>query len=80
VEVEAVALVDDLAVPGQAQPADLGQDVVGQLGAVALGVGVLDAQQHLATLLPSDQPVEQHGARPTDVQPAGRRRREAQAR
>ena len=50
VEVEAVALVDRLAVPRQAEPADLVEDVVGELGPVALGVGVLDAQHHLAAL------------------------------
>jgi hypothetical protein len=69
---DVVALVDRLAVPPQAEPLDHLEDVVGELGPVALGVGVLDAQDHLAAVLAGVDPVEEDGAGATDVEVAGR--------
>jgi hypothetical protein len=69
--VHAVALVDGLAVPRQAEPPDLVEDVVRQLGPVALGVGVLDAQQHRAAGAPRLEPVEQQRARVAHVEVSG---------
>ena len=63
----ALGLVDGLAVPVEAEPAQHLEDVVDQLGPVALGVGVLDAQEELAPVPAGEQPVEQRRA--------GRRRR-----
>jgi hypothetical protein len=80
VELPALALVGGLAVPAEPEPLEHVEDVLGQLGPVALGVGVLDAQQELATDPARLEPVEQDGAGAPDVQVAGRRGREAQPR
>ena len=64
-------------VPVQAEPPQRVEDDLDVLGRVALGVGVLDAQQHLAAGVAGLEPVEQRGARATDVERAGRRGREA---
>src|SRR5271157_2999220 len=45
----------------------------------ALDVGVLDAQDHDAALLPCEQPVEKRGAGVADVQMSRGRRSEANA-
>ena len=74
--VEAVGLVDRLAVPVETEPPQHVEDVVGQLGPVALRVGVLDPQQERARVRPREQPVAQRGVRRPDVQVARRRRRE----
>ena len=79
VGVEAVGLVDGLLVPVEPEPLERVEDVVDQLGPVALGVGVLDAQEERAAGVAGEQPVEQGGAGAADVQVAGRRRREAAA-
>ena len=65
-----------LAVPVEAEPLQPVEDRVDRRVSRAGAVGVLDAQQHLAAEALGEQPVEQRGARPPDVQKAGRRRRE----
>ena len=59
VDVGAVGLVDRLAVPAEPEPLHRVEDGVGELGPVALPVGVLDAQQESASGRPSEQPVEE---------------------
>src|SRR5204863_7816245 len=66
-------------VPVQAQPAEPVEDRLQGLRHVALLVGVVDAEDELAVLLPGEQPVEQGRADPADVQVAGRARGEAGA-
>ena len=68
--------MDGLAVPVEAEPAQHVEDVVGQLGPVALCVGVLDPQEERSAVRPREQPVAQRGVRRPDVQVARRRRRE----
>src|SRR3546814_17058308 len=72
VAVEPLALVGRLAVPAEAQPLEHLEDVLGELGTVELGVGVLDAQDELATDATGFEPVEQAGAGAADVQVATR--------
>ena len=62
-----------------AEPAEAVEDRLQRLGAVALGVGVVDAQDELAAVPAREQPVEQGGADAADVQVAGRARGEAGA-
>src|SRR5262249_18656139 len=70
-------LRDRFAVPRDAEPSEPVQDRVdGGLGR-ALAVGVLDAQEHLAAAPARIEPIEQRGARTTDVQKAGRGGRKA---
>ncbi len=61
------------AVPVQAEPGEAVDDGVDGLLRRALAVGVLDAQQELPAAVARQQPVEQRGAGPTDMQEAGRR-------
>src|SRR5262249_37974876 len=58
-------------VPGDAEPAEAVEDWLKRLGLVALGIGVVDAEDELSALLPGEQPVEQRGAYAADVQIAG---------
>ena len=68
-------LVDDLAVPVDAEPGEPVEDGVDRRLGGALTVGVLDPQQHLAAAAARIEPVEQRGAPAADMQKAGRRRR-----
>ena len=70
-------LVDDLAVPVEAEPFETVDDRRRRLGGRAHPVGVLDAQPETAAMMAGEEPVEQGGARPADMQKPGRRRREA---
>ena len=70
-------LVHDLAVPFQPQPLQPVDDRGDGRLRRALAIGVLDAQQHAAAEMARVKPVEQRGARPADMQEAGRRGGEA---
>ena len=70
-------LVDDVAVPVEAEPAQPVEDRVDRRLGRALAVGVLDAQQHLAAEAAGIEPVEQGRARAADMEEAGGRGREA---
>ena len=70
-------LVDDLAVPIEAEPLQPVDDGVDRRLRGALAVGVFDAQHHPAAVLLGVEPVEQRRARAADMQKAGGRRSEA---
>jgi hypothetical protein len=58
-------------VPGHAEPAHALQDAVDHLIRRALGVGVLDPKHEDAAVATGQQPVEERGAGPADVQIPG---------
>jgi len=58
----------------QAQPGQPVQDHVGCRRGAAFAVGILDAQQESAAVVPGKKIVEQRSTRPPDMQQAGRRR------
>src|SRR5262245_24574707 len=60
----------------EAEPLHTFQDSPDHLFAGSLDVGVFDAEDEFAAGLAGEQPVEQCGARPADVQISRRRRRE----
>jgi hypothetical protein len=66
-------------VPVDAEPAQAVVDGVRVLRAVSRGVRILDAQYKDAAVVAGEQPVEERGSRPADVQMTGRARREADA-
>ena len=70
-------LVDDLAIPFQAKPVEPINDGVDCALRGPLAVGVLDPQQHLASAPTRVEPIEQRGARASDMKKAGRRWRKA---
>ena len=72
--------MNDILVPVQPQPLEAFEDRARALVGAARLVGVLDAQQELAAMLPSKEPVEERGARAAHVQVAGRGGRESQSR
>ena len=72
----AFELVDNLAVPRQAQPVEPVDDRRDSPRRRPHAVGVFDAQQELAAMMARKKPVEERSARPADVQKPGRRRRE----
>ena len=79
-EVGAVRAADAGAfVPMDAEPAKAVEDRLQRFGAIALGVGVIDAQDELAAMFPGEEPVEQGGANAADVQIAGGTRSKAGA-
>ena len=80
VQTASLGLEDRALVPVQPEPRQGAIDPLGPLVAVALGVGVLDAQQERTALLTGEEPVEQGRAGASDVEIAGRRRREANPR
>jgi len=71
IQIEALALVGDLAVVVQAQPRHGVQDRLGHVGLGALEVGVLDAQEKGAAEMAGQEPVENGRARAADMQVAG---------
>ncbi len=77
VPVGAAELRDGIAVPVELQPFEAVDDGGDGFRVVALAVGILDAQQHLAAPALGVKPVEQRGAGPADVQVARRRRSKA---
>ena len=79
VPLEVGALVDGLLVPREAEPLHPLEDRAGALVGAARLVGILDAQQELAAVVPDEQPVEEGRARATDVEVAGGGRREAKS-
>src|SRR5690242_11648140 len=66
-------LVDDLAVPIELKPFEAVEDCRDRRLRRPLPVGVLDAQEHLATAAAREEPVEQRCARPSDMEEASRR-------
>src|SRR5579862_2671753 len=73
-------LVDDLAVPFEAEPGEPVDDRGDRLGGRAHPVGILDAQQELAVatravklVVAREEPVEEGGAGAADMEEAGRR-------
>ena len=69
-------LINGIAVPIYPEPSQAIQNGVDRRLGGALAVGVLDPQQHGAAAPARVEPIEQRGARATDVQEAGGRRRE----
>ena len=70
-QLDPLALDHRCAIPGQAQPAEAIENVVGELLLAALPIGVFYAQQELATVVTGEQPVENRRAGRADVQAAG---------
>ena len=66
-------LVIFVAVPVEAEPPHPVEDGVDRLLGGARLVGVLDAQEELAAVMPREQPVEERRPRPADMQKAGGR-------
>ena len=63
-----VELECDLAVPVEAEPAERLLDLLCRLGHLAAGVGVLDPQPELASLVAGEQPVEERRVDVPDVE------------
>ena len=66
-------------VPVDAQPVEAVEDRLQSLLDVPLLVGVVDPQDKLPTVLPGEEPIEQGGADPADVEVSGRAGGEAGA-
>src|ERR1019366_2324955 len=77
VQIHALRLEVRALIPIDAQPAQPDEDAFHHLRRRALEVSVLDAEDERASVMSREQPVEQRGARPADMQVAGRRRRKA---
>ena len=58
-------------IPLHAQPLEIGDEIDQGLGVVAGLIGVLDAEQEIAADVPGEEPVEQRGAGPADMQITG---------
>ena len=67
-------------IPVEPQPAQTLHDARDHLPRRSLGVGVFDAQDEGAAMAAGVEPVEQRRAGAADVEIAGRRRRETDAR
>ncbi len=72
---DAGILVDDFAIPGDAEPSEPVQDRRNRRLRRTLAVGVLDPQQHLAAATTRIKPIEQRGPRAPDVEKSGGRGR-----
>ena len=72
VQVEPIGLVHGLTVGLEPQPVEHVEDVARELRTIALGVGVLHAQEVFAALLTGEHPVGQRTAGATDVQVTSR--------
>src|SRR6478672_2779234 len=72
-------LVHDFLVPLQTEPLESFVDRARACLGAAGAVGVFDAEEKLAAVVLREQPVEQSGARTTDVQVSRRRRRESKS-
>ena len=66
-----------LAVGGEAEPDEIVADRLREGLGRALGIGIVEAQQETPALFARIQPVVERGADVADMQPPGRRRREA---
>ena len=77
IERHAVGLAE-LFIPVEAEPAEILLQRLGIFGLAALGIGVVEAQQHLAAELAGEQPVDQRGAGIADMEVARRRGGEAE--
>ena len=71
VDVEALALIGQVAVPVQAQPLHGGENGIGVFLFRARGVGIFDTQAELAAEVAGEQPAENGGTATADVQMAG---------
>ena len=76
---QAIRLVKRSLIPVKAQPAQAVEDAVDQFRAIALDVGVFDAQNERAARVAREKPVEQGRARAAHVQIAGGRGRKTHA-
>ena len=76
IEVEPLRLADDQ-VGSEAHPLEVVTDRLVELGRRPLGVGIVDPEDEFAAILPREQIIVKRGADVADVQPPGRRRREA---
>src|SRR5262249_42121908 len=63
-------------IPVQAQPAETIEDGLEGLGDVAFLIRIVDAQDELPAVVPGEQPIEEGGTHPADVQITGRARSE----
>ena len=77
IQLRSLRLIERPFVPVHAQPLQTIDDALNEFGLVALGVRVLDAQNHHAAVVPREKPVEQGSARSANVQIAGGRRSKA---
>src|SRR5207248_3393079 len=73
VPLRARKLVDRLAVPIDAKPSQPIENGVDRRLRGTLAIGILDPEQHLSATPACVKPIEQSGARPADMQEAGRR-------
>ena len=64
-------------VPIQAEPLEIGDELIFKAGFAAFDVSVFDPQHHSAALPPGKKPVEQRRARVAHVELPGRRRSKA---
>jgi len=76
VAIGAGELVNHIAVPAEIEPAHAIQDGIYRRLGGARTIGVLDAEQEFAAMVPGEQPVEQRRARPADMQISSRGWRE----
>src|SRR5262249_6234465 len=74
---DALALRHRSLVPGDTEPLEVGGDRLGSAGDGPRRVGVVDAQQQRATVLFGEAPVRDGAERASEMQRAGRARREA---
>jgi len=73
------ALMHDVLVPPQSEPLEPFVDTAGaRVGAPGF-IGVFDPQQKLTAVMLDEEPVEEGGARASDVQIAGWRGRESES-
>src|SRR5262245_7300904 len=69
----ACELVDDLAVPIETEPRHPLEDRVDRSGRGALAICILDTQVKHPALVAREEPIEERGPRPSDMQEAGGR-------
>ena len=61
----------------EAEPVEIGANRLDMLFAASLAIGVVEAEDEPAAILPSPQPVVDRGPDIADMEPSGRRRGEA---
>jgi hypothetical protein len=71
--VDAIALEHGTFIPIETQPAKGSQDALGMLGVGSVAVRILDSEDEHTSVVPREQPVEESGARTTDVKISCRR-------
>jgi hypothetical protein len=72
VPLDVPALIRDLLVPIQAEPAQSLEDGAGAFLGAPGAIGVLDAEQELAAVTTDVEPVEERGSGAADMEVAGR--------